>query len=176
MTSNTVFQASKGKTTKLYNWNLCPWWLASRTMGGGGGEKKTLQKLANTEPVTSDTNGDVMQTACSCHVDVRRLPCLPFQSPPPPNWWAATLTVRGVIDFSEELSHWEWALKVQKPVPSPVVSLSSTFGSGCELAATAAAAHLPACCQAAHPDGHGLTLWDLTPALSEHFFCKLPRV
>lgn len=43
MTSNTVFQISKGKTTKLYNWNLCPWWLASRTMGGGGGEKNTTE-------------------------------------------------------------------------------------------------------------------------------------
>lgn len=144
--------------------------------GGGGEEKKTLQKLANTEPVTSDTNGDAMQTACSCHMDVRKktsLSSFPKPLPPGPQLMSSnTDSERGPTDFLEELSHWEWALKVQKPVPSPVVSLSSTLGSGCELAAAAPAPYLPAChldCHglsttpacllpAAHPDGHGLIL------------------
>lgn len=50
----------------------------------------------------------------------------------------------------EEPCHWEWALKVQEPMPGPAVCLPSTLDQ--------AMSAQPAGCHASHGDGHGLTL------------------
>lgn len=58
-----------------------------------------------------------------------------------------------------EVSHWEWALRIQKLIPCfPTTHSASNWWLKCEPSVTASAPCFSACCYVLQHDGHELTL------------------
>ena len=60
----------------------------------------------------------------------------------------------GGVSLLEEVCHWVWALKFQKPTPGPAL-LSLTYGLGCKTLDCFSGAILPMCHSAPHDDDNG---------------------